>query len=81
MYKVALGQVLSEYFGFPCQFLFHETLHPHLSSGAGTMGPLVADVPSGLTLNPPHEIKRNKYVITELTALKPFSQVFGRYAV
>jgi hypothetical protein len=21
--KVALGQVFSEYFGFPCQFLFH----------------------------------------------------------
>jgi hypothetical protein len=38
--KVALGQVLSEYFGFPCQSSFHQLLHnhPHLSSGAGTIG-------------------------------------------
>jgi hypothetical protein len=36
--KVALGQVFSEYFGFPCQF--HQFLHnhPHLSPGAGTIG-------------------------------------------
>jgi hypothetical protein len=25
--KVALGQVLSEYFGFPCQFVFDYLLH------------------------------------------------------
>jgi hypothetical protein len=25
--KVALGQVLSEYFGFPCQSSFHQFLH------------------------------------------------------
>jgi hypothetical protein len=38
--KVALGQVFSEYFGFPCQSSFHQVLHnhPHLSSGAGTIG-------------------------------------------
>jgi hypothetical protein len=37
--KVALGQVFSEYFGFPCQFLFHQLLHNHhLSSGVGTIG-------------------------------------------
>jgi hypothetical protein len=38
--KVALGQVFSEYFGFPCQFSFHQFLHNHhhLSSGAGTIG-------------------------------------------
>jgi hypothetical protein len=38
--KVALGQVFSEYFGFPCQSLFHKLLHnhPHLSSGACTIG-------------------------------------------
>jgi hypothetical protein len=35
--RVALGQVLSEYFYFPCQFAFHQLLHNHhqLSSGAG----------------------------------------------
>jgi hypothetical protein len=44
---VALGQVFSEYFGFPCQFSFHRLLHIHdLSSGAGTVGQLAADVPS-----------------------------------
>jgi hypothetical protein len=38
--KVALGQVFSEYFGFPYQSLFHQLLHnhPHLSSGACTIG-------------------------------------------
>jgi hypothetical protein len=38
--KVAPGQVFSEYFGFPCQSSFHQFLHnhPHLSSGAGTIG-------------------------------------------
>jgi hypothetical protein len=37
--KVALGQVLSEYFGFPCQFAFHRLFHiHHLPSGAGTIG-------------------------------------------
>jgi hypothetical protein len=54
MGKVALAQVSSEYFGFPCQFSFHRLLHiHHLSSGAGTIGQLVADVPSGLSLTPP----------------------------
>jgi hypothetical protein len=53
--RVALGQVFSEYFGFPCQFSFHQLLHTHnhLSSGAGTIGQLVDDVPSGLSLTPP----------------------------
>jgi hypothetical protein len=27
--KVALGQVFSEYFGFPCQSLFHQIFHHH----------------------------------------------------
>jgi hypothetical protein len=38
--KVALGQVFSEYFGFPCQSSFHQFLHNHhhLSPGAGTIG-------------------------------------------
>jgi hypothetical protein len=38
--EVALGQVFSEYFGFPCKSSFHQFLHNHhrLSSGAGTIG-------------------------------------------
>jgi hypothetical protein len=27
--KVALGQVFSQYFGFPCQSSFHQFLHNH----------------------------------------------------
>jgi hypothetical protein len=30
--KVTLGQVFSEYFGFPCQFAFHQLLHIHYLS-------------------------------------------------
>jgi hypothetical protein len=55
--EVAFGHVFSEYFGFPCQFSFHRLfhIHDHLSSGAGTIGQIVADVPSGLRLTPPRE--------------------------
>jgi hypothetical protein len=59
--KVALGQVFSEYFGFPCQFSFHRLLNNHhLSSGTGTRSQSVADVPSGLSLTPPQEIKKKR---------------------
>jgi hypothetical protein len=52
--KVALGQVLSEYFGSPCQFSFHLLLQSHhILSGAGRIGQLVAGAPSGLSLTPP----------------------------
>jgi hypothetical protein len=54
--KVTLGQVSSEYFGFRCKFSFHELLRTHLSSGAGIIGQIVADVPSGLSLTAPREI-------------------------
>jgi hypothetical protein len=38
------------------QFSFHRLLHIHrLSSGAGTIGQIVADVPSGLSLTSPQE--------------------------
>jgi hypothetical protein len=30
--KVALGQVFSEYFGFPCQYSFHQLLQKSSSS-------------------------------------------------
>jgi hypothetical protein len=67
--KVTLEQVFSQYFGLPCQFSFHRLLHihHHLSSGVGTMGQLVADVPRGLSLTPPHETKKK----TKVTILKP----------
>jgi hypothetical protein len=54
------GKFSQENFGFPCQFSFHRLLHTrhHLSSGAGTRGQTAADVPSGLSLTPPHETKK-----------------------
>jgi hypothetical protein len=57
--KVILGQVFSQYFGFPCQFSFHRLfhIHRHLSSGTGTVGQLVADVQSGLSLAPLQKLK------------------------
>jgi hypothetical protein len=59
--EVALGQVLSEYFGFPCKFAFHRLVHNHhLSSEADTIGQLVAAVPSGLSLTTPQETKKKK---------------------
>jgi hypothetical protein len=60
--KVKLGQVFSECFGFPCQFSFHRLLHAHhLSSGADTIGQLVADVPSGLSLTPLQKTKKSTH--------------------
>jgi hypothetical protein len=53
--KVAMGQVCSDYLDFPWQFSFHRLLHihyHHLSSGAGTINQLVADVPSRVSLSP-----------------------------
>jgi hypothetical protein len=42
-----------------CQFSFYRLLHTHhLSSGAGTVGKIVADVPSGLSLTLPQENKK-----------------------
>jgi hypothetical protein len=67
--KVALRQVFSEYFGLPRQFSFHRLLHNHhhhhhhqLSSAVGTIGQLVADVPSGLSLTPPQEEEKNPLI-------------------
>jgi hypothetical protein len=54
--KVALRQVFSEYYRFPCQFSFHRWLYTHhLSSEASTTGQFVADVPRGLSLTQPQE--------------------------
>jgi hypothetical protein len=60
MDKVVLEQIFSEYFGFSRQFSFHKLLHTrHLSSGAGTIGQLLAHVPSELSLTPSQETKKN----------------------
>jgi hypothetical protein len=51
---VALEQVFSEYFSFSCQSP-HRLLHVHYrqTSGADTIGQIVAGVPSELILTPP----------------------------
>jgi hypothetical protein len=63
--KAALGQVFSEYFGFPCQS-FHHHNHPGLA--------LVAAVPSGpnWTPNPTTPIKKNyfRYDWPKMTKLR-----------
>jgi hypothetical protein len=53
LYNVALGQVFSEHFGFSCQFSFHRLTHTdqHLSSWAGIIGQITAEVPSELSLS------------------------------
>jgi hypothetical protein len=44
--KVALGQVFSEYFSFPCHISFHRLFHAHhLSAGDGTIGQLLILTP------------------------------------
>jgi hypothetical protein len=61
--EVALGQVFSEYFGFPWQFSFHRLFHTHpLWSGAGAVGQLVAGVLSGPSLTQTQETRKNVYI-------------------
>jgi hypothetical protein len=56
------GAGFSEYLGFPFQCSFHKLFHVdyHLSSGAVTIGQLVADIQIGLSLTPPQEPKKKK---------------------
>jgi hypothetical protein len=60
--RAALGQVSSEYFGFPSHS-FHRLLHTHHHppSGVGTVGQTVTDIPSGLILTLPQENKKNYF--------------------
>jgi hypothetical protein len=72
--KMALGQIFSEYFSFPCQLSFHQTPYSqhHLPSGAGIIGQIVADVPSGLSPTPTQEIIIKKVqVCTRPIHIKP----------
>jgi hypothetical protein len=62
--QMALRQVLSEYFSFPCQFSFHRLPHTHhLSSGAGTRSQIVSEVPKGLTLT--HSKKNYCHILVD----------------
>jgi hypothetical protein len=68
--KVLLGQVFSKYFGFLYKFSFHQMLHTHLSSGPGTVGQLVANIPSGHSLTLPHPKKLKNISSSYSSALK-----------
>jgi hypothetical protein len=59
--KVELGQVSSEYSSFPCQLSFHRLLHihHHLSSGAVTIGQLVATFQVDSVLPHPKKLKKD----------------------
>jgi hypothetical protein len=54
VHKVALGQVFSKYFGFPCKSSFHQFLrsHHHLIIWGWYNRPVVPSVPNGLSLTP-----------------------------
>jgi hypothetical protein len=70
---VALGQVFSEYVGFPCQFALHRLVynhHHHLSSGAGTIFQTVAAVPRDL-VSPHEEEKRLVRKLRNLNGMHP----------
>jgi hypothetical protein len=76
---VALGQVFSEYFGFPCQSLFHQLLqnHPHLSSGAGTIG---QKWPQYKGLSPtPLEIKNVDPLLGNDREISSYKTAFANY--
>jgi hypothetical protein len=63
----ALWEVFSEYVRFPYQFSFHQLLHTHLASGAGTIGQIVFDVPSGLSLTWPQGIKKGRSICCHMS--------------
>jgi hypothetical protein len=60
---------------FPVPILIPPTT-PQSSSGAGTIGQLVADVPSGLSLTPPQETKKKSKTII----VQPVWYFFVHYA-
>jgi hypothetical protein len=80
--EVALGQDLSEYFTFPCEFSFQSLLYTHyLISGAGIMGQLFADVSSRLSLTPTQETKKNRYMSTNIITTINVIAIFYVYSL
>jgi hypothetical protein len=62
----------------PCQFPFHRLLHihHHLSSGASTIGQLVADVITGFGITPPKKLKKYKYMLSQSPPCVIFSVIY-----
>jgi hypothetical protein len=80
--NVALGQVFSEYFGFPCQSLFHQLLHnhPNLSSGAGKIGQKWPQY-KGLSLTPLAIKKNNTNMTAALNSEVGETKICGKYVL
>jgi hypothetical protein len=78
--KVALGQVFSEYFNFPCQLAFHRLLHNHhhhhLTSRAATIGQTAAPLPSGLShpTRKKNNAKTRFMIFTQISVISLFYQ-------
>lgn len=68
--KVALEHGLSMHFSFLCQSL-HRLFHTHTSPLVGTIGQTVADVPSGLSLIPPQDMKKEMLQINGISERTP----------
>jgi hypothetical protein len=65
--KVALRQVFSEFFGFPCKSSFHRLPHNHhLSSGAGTIGQQWPTSQVDSVSPHPEKLKKKKIKIKKL---------------
>jgi hypothetical protein len=91
--KVALGQGFSEYFGFPCQFLFHRLLHTHhhhhLPSGSGTRGQVLVRSTKWTQFHPTARNQEKELMVTFygilntdglifVTCLEQYSSVGGQ---
>jgi hypothetical protein len=72
--KVALGQVFSEYFGFPRQSSFHKILHPHNQPGQVQIGDRRAEW-TQLNYNPTNQIK-NKYLHFQTASFDLLESIF-----
>jgi hypothetical protein len=56
-FKLSLVYISSQYFGFPCQFSFHQMFYTHLPFRNTKISQSVFDVLSGLSLPTPMEIE------------------------
>jgi hypothetical protein len=69
--KMALGQVFSEYFGFPCQPHFIPPTSPSSQSpGTGTISQYMAAVPRGLPYGLHLTLKKKKNAVFAFHAEK-----------
>jgi hypothetical protein len=78
--KVALGQVLFEYFRFPLPIFIPPNSPSSQSPGAGTIGHSVADVPSGPSMNStPHYTNKKNATSRKVAGSSPNMVDFFRF--